>query len=372
MASWTNFNFHGVLKSCDKQPKPLCLLAWGIMKRQFAISLMLAIVLATHAIAAEQRFSILIDSDNNSDTGCQVATANGPASGIDRVLTTVVSTTTTAVTVARVELQVCNGGTLDQPSIINNGGWPVGLGLGTLGLGVIETVVPWSSLNSGSGTMRALAISQNANGGADATAAFFIGLSSPLAIPVLSPWMLVLMALALFFVAVWGLRRTGAVRLICLILVVQIAAGPVWSGTGIAWAAAVILDGNPGDWVGVAPSVTDPQGDAPIDADIVAVFYQSDQSNLYFRIDADVRKEAPVNQPPVVSAGVNQTITLPAVANLNGSATDDGLPNPPGALTYAWSKVSGPGTVNFGNTAAPIDHGELQRGGYVRAAVDCV
>ena len=57
-----------------------------------------------------------------------------------------------------------------------------------------------------------------------------------------------------------------------------------------------------------------------------------------------------VNQPPVVSAGADQTITLPAGANLTGTATDDGLPN--GTLTAAWSVVSGPGTVAFGNANA--------------------
>jgi hypothetical protein len=60
----------------------------------------------------------------------------------------------------------------------------------------------------------------------------------------------------------------------------------------------------------------------------------------------------PVNQPPTVSAGSNQTITLPAAASLSGTVTDDGLPNPPGAVTTTWSKVSGPGTVTFGNASA--------------------
>jgi hypothetical protein len=60
----------------------------------------------------------------------------------------------------------------------------------------------------------------------------------------------------------------------------------------------------------------------------------------------------PMNQPPVVSAGADQTITLPAPANLNGTASDDGLPNPPGVLTTTWSVVSGPGTVTFGNAGA--------------------
>src|SRR5439155_8783384 len=45
------------------------------------------------------------------------------------------------------------------------------------------------------------------------------------------------------------------------------------------------------------------------------------------------------NQPPTVSAGSNQTITLPATATLNGTVTDDGLPAG-STLTQTWSKVS--------------------------------
>jgi len=56
------------------------------------------------------------------------------------------------------------------------------------------------------------------------------------------------------------------------------------------------------------------------------------------------------NQPPVVNAGPDQTITS-ATATLSGTATDDGLPN--GTLTKGWSKVSGPGTVTFANAGAP-------------------
>jgi hypothetical protein len=58
------------------------------------------------------------------------------------------------------------------------------------------------------------------------------------------------------------------------------------------------------------------------------------------------------NLPPVVNAGPDQTVTLPAVANLTGTATDDGLPNPPGKLTTTWSFVSGPGAITFGNVNA--------------------
>jgi hypothetical protein len=53
-----------------------------------------------------------------------------------------------------------------------------------------------------------------------------------------------------------------------------------------------------------------------------------------------------------VSTGSDQTITLPNSANLDGTVSDDGLPNPPGAVTTTWSQVSEPGTVTFGNPNA--------------------
>jgi hypothetical protein len=56
------------------------------------------------------------------------------------------------------------------------------------------------------------------------------------------------------------------------------------------------------------------------------------------------------NTAPVVNAGADQSITLPASATLSGSATDDGLPG--NTLTASWSKQSGPGIVTFGNESA--------------------
>jgi hypothetical protein len=58
------------------------------------------------------------------------------------------------------------------------------------------------------------------------------------------------------------------------------------------------------------------------------------------------------NQKPSVNAGPNQSVTLGSSANLNGTVSDDSLPNPPATLTTTWSKVSGPGTVTFGNASA--------------------
>jgi hypothetical protein len=53
-----------------------------------------------------------------------------------------------------------------------------------------------------------------------------------------------------------------------------------------------------------------------------------------------------------VVAGPNQSITPLVAAVLDGTVTDDGLPNPPGTVTTTWSKVSGPGTVAFGSQNA--------------------
>ena len=75
--------------------------------------------------------------------------------------------------------------------------------------------------------------------------------------------------------------------------------------------------------------------------------------------------ETPPNLAPVVNAGGNQTIVLPASANLNGSVSDDGLPNPPGYVTVTWSEVSGPGTVTFADSNAPATTANFSAaGGY--------
>ncbi len=67
-----------------------------------------------------------------------------------------------------------------------------------------------------------------------------------------------------------------------------------------------------------------------------------------------VNPAPPSNQPPSVQAGNDQTVTLPAGASLAAVVNDDGLPNPPAALTLQWSMTSGPngGNVVFGNPTA--------------------
>jgi Ca2+-binding RTX toxin-like protein len=53
------------------------------------------------------------------------------------------------------------------------------------------------------------------------------------------------------------------------------------------------------------------------------------------------------NQAPTVRAGADRSVVLPGSAVLDGNVSDDGKPNPPGAVTSTWSQVSGPGAVTF-------------------------
>jgi hypothetical protein len=80
---------------------------------------------------------------------------------------------------------------------------------------------------------------------------------------------------------------------------------------------------------------------------------RTDPAEIAAFIDGLGTCSAGTNQPPQVYAGTDQTITLPSnTAFLNGTVSDDGLPNPPGQLTLTWSQDSGPGTVTFSDANA--------------------
>ena len=69
------------------------------------------------------------------------------------------------------------------------------------------------------------------------------------------------------------------------------------------------------------------------------------------------------NQPPSVSAGSDQTITLPISASLSGVVADDGLPTG-SILAITWSKVSGPGTISFSSPNSATDASFSEPGTY--------
>ncbi|HKG48076.1 MAG TPA: RHS repeat-associated core domain-containing protein [Pyrinomonadaceae bacterium] len=65
-----------------------------------------------------------------------------------------------------------------------------------------------------------------------------------------------------------------------------------------------------------------------------------------FTVSDEMQVTVLLNQPPTANAGPDQVITLPGTSQLNGSATDDGLPRGSTLETF-WSFVSGPGSVIF-------------------------
>jgi fibronectin type 3 domain-containing protein len=86
----------------------------------------------------------------------------------------------------------------------------------------------------------------------------------------------------------------------------------------------------------------------------------SNQLESDFSNEVNYRGGTATNTAPVANAGADQTITLPSGATLAGTVSDDGLPTPPGTTTATWSKVSGPGTVTFGN-ANPANTNQQRR-----------
>lgn len=70
------------------------------------------------------------------------------------------------------------------------------------------------------------------------------------------------------------------------------------------------------------------------------------------RLFIEYQAPAPVNQPPVVSAGADHNIELPTNSvRLEGAVTDDNLT---GVLTLTWSQQSGTGVVSFSDTDASV------------------
>ncbi|MFW5444597.1 MAG: PKD domain-containing protein [Methylococcaceae bacterium] len=95
------------------------------------------------------------------------------------------------------------------------------------------------------------------------------------------------------------------------------------------------------DWVKMPGSFNRTAGNWPL---IVRAGEQGvTWDRLVFTTDPDFVPV--VNRQPSVTAGVDQTISLPNTALLSGVVTDDGQPN--ATLSSIWNKVSGPGTITF-------------------------
>lgn len=67
---------------------------------------------------------------------------------------------------------------------------------------------------------------------------------------------------------------------------------------------------------------------------------------------ADCNLSSPLNQPPQLNAGPDQTVPFDVPIRMNGSVTDDGLPNPPNTVALQWQgessdvKIASPARVD--------------------------
>ena len=310
----------------------------------FALCAALLLTFSGLVRAGSTTVNLLLDTDRNTATGCTVALAGGSMTGVERVFSTVAASTSSTATVLRLESRSCSAGVLGAPQVYDAGGWPVGMGNGQGGMAVIEASLPLAALTPGVQPLARVS-TDNAQGGEDASASFTIvwAAADGNAVPVpLSPALFLALAALLAVFAARALRRdTTAGRALGMFAVLLVS--------GLVLAATAIRDGQIGDWAGVSPALTDPTGDAPPNADLVAVFYQQDSTQLYLRYDVDVRFDAITgNQAPLISNLANGNLNLPNyVLSFDPLVTDDGLPAP-ASLSYSWMRLSGPAPVYFG------------------------
>jgi hypothetical protein len=114
--------------------------------------------------------------------------------------------------------------------------------------------------------------------------------------------------------------------------------------------------------------------DTTVSCDAVGSYvlrFEKTDGSLSNYADVNLTVVATNNPPTNVTATANPPIvTMPGSTTLTGSASDDGVPNPPGALAcpsgLCWSKLSGPGAVTFQDAGAFVTTATFgARGDYV-------
>lgn len=119
-------------------------------------------------------------------------------------------------------------------------------------------------------------------------------------------------------------------------------------GALTAWKAPNSSNGQPGAWAQQGAFEVF-SADAPVYVGLAA---DSGSSSVLNTVQLDRLSIEPGNLAPVVSAG-------PAITGIAGegvvptaTASDDGKPASPGAITLLWTKVSGPGWVHFSDASS--------------------
>lgn len=261
-------------------------------------SVLLALVVAAPASALTSELRILINVDVNPATGCDVTTVDGVFPGVEQILVTTVETSGTTGQVTLVERHECVDEATDTfgPAIpVSAGGWPVGVGLGLDGSDVVETFVGVSDIG-GADPPPVIRLGVVGDNGMEQDALLVVrpvgnqpillNLANILEIPTLSEWGLILLALLLAVLALGRMRRLRRRHAVTLLLLACLGTSVV------AWAS--VRDGLIDDWLGISPLAEDPQADAPLGADLRALFARAVGGEICFRLDVFLA----FSQPP--------------------------------------------------------------------------
>jgi hypothetical protein len=250
----------------------------------------LQIFFSAYSGAAVYTYSALLDTDNNPLTGGGVTVVQGTetpheVTGIDSIVRVSVDDATGIL--GPISVERYDAGSLSfVTSVTGSESYGMGFGVGYNGFDAAEFTVYRPDMGNPSGVI-AVTYVASTGGNSDYTQSFTFDVGRRLEnIPVLSdPAMLaLLLGLAICGVALLARRRARVSRAVAALLA-------LCGGATVAWAAVVTLDGQVGDWQGIAPAVTDPIGDSSLTSgnrlieDIVAGFMSTSQTNLNFRVD---------------------------------------------------------------------------------------
>ncbi len=289
--------------------------------------LLLTVGLASAAsAAATSDFKIYLDLDNDQATGCALLPTLSPTfTTAEEILDITINVGATR-TVGGVTRLVCNPVThIFAPATAPMAAIGQGLGtpVGNTPSDVIETSLDLAGTGAGKQVRIGYTSIFNGNGATDqlltlngTPAGAPIVLQLIPDVPALGGWGMLVLALLLTGSAFLLIRRSGHRRAAMLLLVLGL-------GGGLAWAAGLVVDGNPADWTGVAATIaTDVSGDAAPNADIVKAFAALQTNMLYLRLDV-LFETLPTGVDDTYSVFEGQTLTVPAPGVLANDTGDN-------------------------------------------------
>ena len=260
----------------------------GVKMARLMLSLAM-LLSASLAQAVSSEFSLLLDLDGNSASGCEVSSEDGLFSGANAILTTRVETDgLDAATVTAVERRDCidpDSNLFGPPQTVSSGGWPVGIGNGEGGFNVIETFLPISP-GTAFNTLRMAVMASDEFGNTSAMLTTLPGGSGPILLDGIPPipvplggrMILLLMASLLLLIGAIVISRRGRLTLTALLCL----------SAGTVAGAACVLDGEIFNWDMADRLAQSGASDPDNGVDLRALFasYGDGYTRLCFRIDA--------------------------------------------------------------------------------------